>query len=88
MVLFLSSMTYSHRLYYLLDYFNYLDFPALLFTFLIIPLRATGQNVQWLFASLCYVLHGLRTFKYAAVFRYMYINVCDIYPVRMRKGVK
>ena len=63
-------MLYRHKQYYFLDYYNYLDAPAVIFTFLIIPFRAAGLSAQWFFASLSYIFNGLRAFKYAAVFRY------------------
>lgn len=59
----------SHKLHYFLDYYNYLDASAVIFTFLIIPFRAIGSDVQWIFAALSYLFNGLRAFKYAAVFR-------------------
>lgn len=58
-----------HQLYYLRDYLNYLDAPAVVFTFLIIPFRATGLDFQWVFASLSYLFNGMRSIEYAAVFR-------------------
>ena len=60
---------FSHKRLYLKDYFNFLDVPATLLFFMIIPFRATGLNVQWLFASLCYLFNGLRAIEFAAVFR-------------------
>ena len=59
----------SHKLHYFLDYYNYLEASAVIFTFLIIPFRAIGSDVQWIFAALSYLFNGLRAFKYAAVFR-------------------
>ena len=72
---------FSHKLLYFKDYFNYIDAPAVLFFFIIIPFRATGLNVQWLFASLCYLFNGLRAFKYAAVFRYY--DACSLLTARI-----
>ena len=63
---------FSHKLHYFLDYYNYLDASAVIFTFLIIPSRVAGSDVQWIFAALAYLFNGLRAFKYAAVFRYIH----------------
>ena len=63
---------FSHKLHYFLDCYNYLDASAVIFTFLIIPSRVAGSDVQWIFGALAYLFNGLRAFKYAAVFRYIH----------------
>ena len=71
-----------------MDNYNYLDLPSIVFTFLIIPFRAVGFNVQWLFASLCYLFNGLRAFKYAAVFRYVYTAIYTLFISDYRKVIR
>ena len=65
---------FSHKLHYFLDYYNYLDASAVIFTLLIIPTRVAGSDYQWIFAALGYLFNGLRAFKYAAVFRWVIIQ--------------
>ena len=50
------------------DYFrersNYLDILSVLFLAMLIPLRITSQSVQWVFATLAFLLNSLRLFNY------------------------
>lgn len=55
-----------HNSQYFKDPSNYLDAPAVIFFFLIVPFRVIGMNVQWVFASLFYIFHGLKALKFAA----------------------
>lgn len=72
------SPSFSHKLHYFLDYYNYLDASAVIFTLLIIPTRVAGSDVQWIFAALSYLFNGLRAFKYAAVFRWVIIHSANL----------
>ena len=57
---------------YFTDWNNWLDIAAITTTILIIPLRFANLDVQWIFASLTYMFHGLRVFKYAIILRWVY----------------
>jgi len=54
---------------YLFFIFNYMALVAVVFILIIIPLRITGSDVQWVFAALAYILQGLATFKFTLVVR-------------------
>ena len=54
---------------YFLDWQNILDDLAILCILLIIPFRIADSDVQWVFAALTFMFHGLRTFKYAIMFK-------------------
>lgn len=47
---------------------NWLNMFATLATLLIIPGRISDGDWQWVFATLAYILHGLRVFEYAVMF--------------------
>ena len=53
------------------DYFsdksNYLDVLGLLTLFILIVLRVTTQQTQWIFATLTFLINGLRVFKLVAL---------------------
>ena len=50
---------------YVIDWTNWLDGLAILLTLLVIPFRIADLDEQWVFVALAYILHCLRTFKYA-----------------------
>ena len=54
---------------YFLDWQNILDDVAILCILLIIPFRILDRDVQWVFAALAFMFHGLRIFKYAIMFK-------------------
>ena len=54
---------------YLFFIFNYMALAAVIFILIIIPLRITGSDVQWVFAALAYILQALTTFKFTLVVR-------------------
>ena len=94
MVIKLFTIQCRHRCYYLLDRFNYIDVPAVVFTALIIPFRIAGYKTQWIFASLSYLFNGLRAFKYASVNQwvlhspiiYYIIELCKTHCVQLYRG--
>ena len=49
------------------DKFNYLDVLGLLTLFILIILRVTTQPIQWVFATLTFLINGLRVFKLVAL---------------------
>jgi hypothetical protein len=51
------------------EFFSFVNWLAIFFTLLIIPLRATSTKEQWIIASIAYFFHGLRAFEFAALFR-------------------
>ncbi len=64
---------------YLTDWTNWFDMLAISMTLLIIPFRFTNLNVQWIFAALAYIFHGLRIFEYAIILRYISNIVINSY---------
>lgn len=46
-----------------------LDDLAILCFLLIIPFRIADSDVQWVFAALTFMFHGLKIFKYAIMFQ-------------------
>lgn len=50
--------------------FNYIHIITSLAVYFIIPLRFLDVDLQWMFASLAYVSHGLVIFKYMMAIRY------------------
>ena len=54
---------------YFLHWQNMLDDLAILCILLIIPFRIADSDVQWVFAALTFMFHGLRNFKYAIMFK-------------------
>ena len=44
--------------------YNYLNILTTIFVVVLIPLRITDSDIQWVFASLAYVSYSLRVFKY------------------------
>ena len=65
--------THRYRMKFLTGYlffiFNYMALAAVIFILIIIPLRITGSDVQWVFAALAYILQALTTFKFTLVVR-------------------
>ena len=55
---------------YVMDGWNYVFWVAILFTILIVPLRAISHPGQWIVASLAFVAYGAKAFEYAGLFRY------------------
>lgn len=94
MVIKLFVIQCRHRCYYLLDHFNYIDVPAVVFTALIIPFRIAGYKTQWIFVSLSYLFNGLRAFKYASVNQWVLhspiihyiIELCKTHCVQLYRG--
>ena len=52
---------------YFSDQSNYLDVLGLLTLFILIILRVTTQPIQWVFATLTFLINGLRVFKLVAL---------------------
>ena len=52
--------------------FNYVHIVTCFAVYCIIPLRLFNFSLEWMFASLAYVSHGLIIFKYMMAIRYTY----------------
>lgn len=45
-------------------FFSYIKVHTALFLYILIPLRAVGSNIQWVFAALAYVTHMIIAFRF------------------------
>ena len=54
---------------YAADWTNWLDDLAILLTLLVIPFRIANLDEQWMFVALAYIIHCLRIFKFASIYR-------------------
>ena len=51
-------------------FFSYVPILTALFLYILVPLRAVGSKIQWIFASLAYFSYSLIAFRFLLNIRY------------------
>ena len=65
------------------DWTNWLDMLSIAASLLGIPFRIANLDVQWVFASLGYIFHGLRIFEYAIILRLVIARNKKFYAIKL-----